>query len=107
MAFRKLCFDWPLPGYSRPVRLDWIRCWLDGEPVFATIFSRDNYRQEVITIPPRTLLWNTLFDFLCDWAIVRTHQQDQEIEDVINLLDYMSDFIRPPPLCVNDSEEFY
>ena len=96
MAFRKLCFHWPLLGYSRPVRLDWIRCWLDGEPIFATIFSRDNYRQEVITTPPRTLLWNTLFDFLYDWAIVRTHQQDQEIEDVINLIDYMSDFIRPP-----------
>ena len=43
------------------------------------------------------MLWNELFDLLWDWAIVRTHQQDQEIEDVIKLIDYMSDFIRPFP----------
>ena len=55
-----------------------------------------NYRQEVITRPPRTLRWNLLFDFLCDWAMIRTHQEDQEIEDVISLIEYMSDFIRPP-----------
>ena len=39
--------------------------------------------------------------------MIRTHQEDQEIEDVISLIEYMSDFIRPPPWCVNDSEEFY
>ena len=107
MAFRKLFFDWPLPDRTRPVRLDRIRCWFDGEPIVVDIFCRDLYCQEVITITPRTLLWNILFDFLYDWAMIRTHQEDQEIEDVISLIEYMSDFIRPPPLCVNDSEEFY
>ena len=29
--------------------------------------------------------------------MIRTHQEDQEIEDVISLIEYMSDFIRPPP----------
>ena len=99
-------------GLSRGTRdpLDWIGlgAGLTREPILATIFSRDNYRQEVITIPPRTLRWNILFNFLCDWAMIRTHQEDQKIEDVISLIEYMSDFIRPPPpLCVNDSEEFY
>ena len=105
MAFRKLCFDWPLADCTRPVRLDWIRCWLDGGPILVTIFCRDYHRQEVITIPARTLLWNMLYDFLWDWAITRTHHEDQEYEDVLNLIDYMSDFVRPspPPLCVNDS----
>ena len=97
MAFRKLFFDWPLPDRTRPVRLDRIRCWFDGEPIVVDIFCRDLYCQEVITIPPRTLLWNILFDFLYDWAIIRTHQEDQEIEDVISLLEYMVDFLRPPP----------
>ena len=98
MAFGKLSFDWPLPDRTRPVRLDRIRCWFGGEPIVVDIFCRDFHRQEVITIPPRTMLWNELFDLLWDWAIVRTHQQDREIEDVIKLIDYMSDFIRPPPL---------
>ena len=63
MAFRKLFFDWPLPDRTRPVRLDRIRCWFDGEPIVVDIFCRDLYCQEVMTIPPRTLLWNILFDF--------------------------------------------
>ena len=81
MAFRKLCFDWPLPGYSRPVKPDYLRCWYDGESILGTIFCRDTYRQEVITIPPRTLLWNELVDFLCDWAIIRTQREGQELRE--------------------------
>ena len=101
MAFRKLCFDWPLADGIRPVRLEWIRCWYDGEPILPTIYCRDRYRQEVLTIPSRTLLWNVLYDFLWDWAATRTHRLDQEYEVVFNLIEYISDFFRPP-WCVND-----
>ena len=51
---------------------------------------------EVITIPPRTLFWNELFDLLWDWAATRTHREDQEYDGVFNLIEYMSDFLRPP-----------
>ena len=68
------------------------------EPIVATVYRRDSYRREVITIPQRTLLWNDLFEFSCDWAIIRTHREDQEFEDVFNLIEYMSDFLQPPPL---------
>ena len=50
MAFRKLLYEWPLPVYTRPVRLEWIHCWYDEEEIYVDIFSRDTYRKDYITI---------------------------------------------------------
>ena len=52
MAFRKLSFVWLLPIYAATVRLDYIRCFYDGEPISATVYHRNVYRLEEVTIPP-------------------------------------------------------
>ena len=52
MAFRKLGFVWPLPIYATTVRLDYIGCFYDGYPISATVYHRNVYRLEEITIPP-------------------------------------------------------
>ena len=89
MAFRKLYYEWPLPGYTRPVRLDYIKCWLDGEDIFVDMFSRDTYRPEYLTISPRTLSWTILFDFLLDKVEKKFpgRRGDREYRDLVNLVE--------------------
>ena len=55
MAFRKL-FRLASPGVlsTRSTRLP--PMLVRREPIVATVYRRDNYRPEVITIPRRTLL---------------------------------------------------
>ena len=62
MAFWKIFYEWPFPGYTRQVRLDWILCWYDEDDIYAEFFNRDTYREERITISPGTLTWTILFD---------------------------------------------
>ena len=95
MAFRKLSFVWPLPIYATPVRLDYIRCFYDGEPITATVYRRDVYRLEEVTIAPWTWLWNELYEFLRKWVRNQTQQEGQEYESVVHLVHYMEGFLRP------------
>ena len=94
---RDLFFEWALAGRTRPVRLDYIRCWYDGEPILATIFCRDSHQREVLTITPRTLLWGELVDCFVDWAESHSTKEGEEYDDVLDLMEYMADFLRPEP----------
>ena len=96
MAFTNLCFEWDLPGHTRPVRLDWIRCWFNAEPIIVTIFCRDSHQLEEITVPPRSIIWDELFDLLLDWAARAPGREDEVFNSVVDLVLYMSDFLRPP-----------
>ena len=98
MAFTKLCFEWDLPGHTRPVRLDWIRCWFNAEPIIVTIFCRDSHQLEEITVPPRSILWDELYDFLLDWATAAIDRENGNFDRVVDLVVYMSDFLRTPPM---------
>ena len=98
MAFRKLSFVWPLPTYATPVRLDYIRCFYDGEPISATVstvYRRDVYRLEKIIITPWTWLWKELYEFLGTWVRNQTQREGEEYESVLNLVLYMEGFLRP------------
>ena len=97
MAFRILCYGWPLPGYTRPVRLDYIMCWLDDDDIFVDKFSRDTYRRETITVSPRSLTWSILFDFLLNDVEKKFpgRRGDREYRDLVSLVEDMNDFLRP------------
>ena len=91
MAFRKLSFVWPLPIKATTVRLDYTRCFYDGEPISETVYHRNVYRLEEITIPPSpghgsgtsfTRFWES------GWGN-QTQPEGQEYESVLNLVRYM------------------
>ena len=94
MAFRPLFLEYPLPDRHRPVRLDRICWWFDEQEVILDFFCRNYYRHERLTVFPRTLMWNHLYDFLLDWVEARFpgSEDDDYYQDIGHLVVYMQDF---------------